>query len=205
MCKINLKPPQKFMSSSSNLKSSFFKHLRVLNRPHLDNFQKWIFLPGMLFNSLEKWWGDQARRATPHEGLDLCSFEEVHGGIKNLDRHTTIPAAFAGEIVKISQDFLGKSIFIRHAIVDEQGRQFYSAYGHTRPRDYLNVGSQVAAGEAIASMSDFSDKKFAVLPHVHITFAWISRHLDMDDLNWDNIGKDPSITLIDPLRMLEIY
>ena len=95
------------MSQSPDLKSSFFQYLVAINRPHLDNFKQWIFLPGMLFNSGEKWWGDQGRRATPHEGLDLCSFAEIDGNIKNLDPHTKIPAAFAGEIVKIDPDFLG--------------------------------------------------------------------------------------------------
>ena len=190
------------MLNSLDLKSPFFKYLVAINRPHLDNFKEWIFLPGMLFNSLEKWWGDQGRRTTPHEGLDLCSFVEGNGRIKNLDRHTKIPAAFAGEIVKIDLDFLGKSIFISHGIFDERGRQLYLAYGHTAPRDSLGIGSKVTAGETIAVISDPPGKKLSILPHVHITFAWIPPSIATYELNWDNLGKNPGIGLIDPLAVL---
>jgi hypothetical protein len=191
------------MSHAPELKSRFFRNLVVLNRPHLDNFQKWLFLPGMLFNSLKKWWGDNGTRPVPHEGLDLCQFEEVSGDTKILDRHTKIPAAFAGEIVKIDRDFLGQSIFIRHEIFDARGRQLYSAYGHTKLQDALKVGLPVAAGEVIATIADFSNQKLAVLPHVHLTFAWIPRDIDINGLNWDNIGKNTDITLIDPLAVME--
>ena len=193
------------MPTSPDLNSPFFRDLIANNRPHLDNFKQWIFLPGMLFNSLDKWWGDQGRRATPHEGLDLCSFEEVNGSIKNLGLHTKIPAAFAGEIVKIAPDFLGKSIYISHAIFDDRGRQLYSAYGHTAPLDSLQIGSRVAEGETIAVISDLSGKKLAILPHVHITFAWIPAPVADHNLSWDKLGKNPDMTLIDPLSVLGMY
>lgn len=192
------------MSLTPNAKSPFGKYLVALNRPRLDNFHKWLFLPGMLFNAVEKWWGDNGIRPAPHEGLDLCQFEEVSGKQKTLDWHTKIPAAFAGEVVKIDRDFLGQSIFIRHEIFDAYGRQLYSAYGHTRPEDTLRVESQVAAGEAIATISDFPNPKLAVLPHVHLTFAWMPGDIDISGLNWDNIGKISDITLIDPLAVLDL-
>jgi hypothetical protein len=190
------------MSNSPDLKSPFCRYLVTNNRPHLDNFKKWIFQPGMLFNSLEKWWGDQGRRATPHEGLDLCRFVEVNGKQKTLDRHTKIPEAFAGEIVKIAPDFLGQSIYISHELFDDCGRQLFSAYGHTVPRDSLKIGSMVAEGEVIAAMSDLSGKKLSIQAHVHITLAWIPVPIPLSDLNWANLGKNPGITLIDPLAVL---
>jgi hypothetical protein len=193
------------MSNAPDLKSPFFRYLIVNNRPHLDNFKQWIFLPGMLFNSLDKWWGDLGRRATPHEGLDLCSFAEVNGSIKNLGPHTKIPAAFAGETVKIAPDFLGKSIYVSHAIFDDRGRQLYSAYGHTVPLDSLQIGSRVTEGETIAVISDPSGKKLSILPHVHITLAWLPVPVADHDLKWDNLGKNPDMTLIDPLSVLEMY
>jgi hypothetical protein len=192
------------MSPTATPKSPFCQYLIALNRPHLDNFQQWLFLPGMLFGSLEKWWGDHGPRPASHEGLDLCRFAEVSGATKILDRHTQIPAAFAGEIVKIVPDFLGQSIFIRHAIFDGRGHELYSAYGHTQPVDFLQVGSQVSAGTGLATLADFANPKPAVLPHVHLTFAWMPGDLDITGLNWDNIGKNPDITLIDPVAVLDL-
>jgi murein DD-endopeptidase MepM/ murein hydrolase activator NlpD len=192
------------MSNSPEPKSTFLRYLLVNNRPYLDNFKQWFFHPGMLFNSWEKWWGDQGRRSAPHEGLDLCSFEDLNGRVRNLDRHTMIPAAFAGKIVKIDQDFLGKSIYISHEIFDNRGRQLYSAYGHTAPQDALNIGSQVAEGEIIGAISQGSGKKTTIVPHLHITFAWIPMKIATHDLNWDNLGKNIDITLIDPISVLEM-
>ena len=107
------------------------------------------------------------------EGLDLYGFEDAGGGVKTVDHQTQIPAAFAGQVVKIDRDFLGKSIYIRHAIYTASGRQLLSAVGHTVPRDGLKTGQQVAAGEIIAAVSGFPGKKSNLPPHVHLTFAWV--------------------------------
>jgi Peptidase family M23 len=192
------------MSNSPDLRSPFFRYLMVNNRPHLDNFKKWIFQPGMLFNSPYKWWGDQGVRSTPHEGLDLYSYEDNHEAIKILDTAIKIPAAFAGEIVKIEPDFLGKSIYISHEIFAGPGRQLFSAYGHTAPLDFIRTGARVAEGETIAVISEGSGKKGSIMPHLHITFAWISTPIALDDLNWGNLGKNPGITPVDPLLVLEL-
>jgi murein DD-endopeptidase MepM/ murein hydrolase activator NlpD len=158
----------------------------------------------MLFSSLEKWWSDQGARSAPHEGLDLYSFEDDHGAIKTLDTTTKIPAAFDGEVVKIEPDFLGKSIYISHEIFADPGRQLFSAYGHTAPLDSIKIGSRVAEGETIAVISN-PGKVSAISPHIHITFAWISTPIDTLNLNWQYLGSNPDIRLIDPLSVLELY
>ena len=117
--------------------------------------------------------GGSGRQVTPHEGLDLYSFEDAGGRVKTVDQHTKIPAAFAGHIVKIDRDFLGKSIYMSHAIFSAGGRQLLSAFGHTVPRDSLKPARQVAAGEIIAAISGFPGKKTNLLPHLHLTFAWV--------------------------------
>ncbi|MGB8992918.1 MAG: M23 family metallopeptidase [Desulfobaccales bacterium] len=190
------------MATSPNLKSHFFSYLMEHNRPHLDGLQQWIFQPGMLFHAWGKWWGDRGPRPAPHAGLDLYSFADAHGMLHTVDRHINIPAAFAGTIVKIDQDFLGQSIYISHEIWSDRGRQLYSAYGHTAPRHSLQTGEKVAEGEIIGHISGGSGKKTAIAPHVHITFAWMPVPVDPDRLNWENLGNDPGITLIDPLAVL---
>src|SRR3989339_949367 len=147
------------MSPSSEIHSQFMEFMLEHNRPRMDGFKGWVFHPGMLFQALGKWWGDEGPRAVPHEGLDLYSFETDGGRVQTVDRQTQIPAAFAGQVVKIDRDFLGKSIYISHAMHTDDGRRLVSAVGHTIPREGLKTGHMVAAGEIIAAVAGFPDKK----------------------------------------------
>jgi murein DD-endopeptidase MepM/ murein hydrolase activator NlpD len=121
-----------------------------------------------------------------------------------MDTAIKIPAAFSGEIVKIEPDFLGISIYISHEIFTGPGRQLFSAYGHTAPLDSIKAGSRVKEGETIAVISGGSGKKGSIMPHLHITFAWISTPIALNDLSWDNLAKNRNITPIDPLSVLEL-
>jgi murein DD-endopeptidase MepM/ murein hydrolase activator NlpD len=172
------------------------------NRPRMDGFKSWVFHPGMLFQAPGKWWGDQGPRDVPHEGLDLYSFEEASGRVANVDQQTQIPSAFAGQVVKIDRDFLGKSIYISHGLYAADGRQLLSAVGHTIPREGLQPGQQVAAGEIIAAVAGFPGKKTSLPPHLHLTFAWVPVDFRGDQLTWTNLGHDPGVTLIDPLTVI---
>jgi hypothetical protein len=190
------------MSPAPDLHSRFMEFLLEHNRPRMTGLKRWVFQPGMRFQALQKWWGDQGPRAAPHEGLDLYSFEDGGGRIKTVDRSTRVPAAFAGHIVKIQPDFLGKSIFMSHPEVTFDGQCLLSAFGHTVPRESLGAGDAVAEGEVIATISGFPGKKTDLLPHLHLTFAWIPADLSPERLTWKNLGNDPGIRLIDPLRVI---
>jgi murein DD-endopeptidase MepM/ murein hydrolase activator NlpD len=190
------------MSPSPEIHSKFMEFMLEHNRPRMDGFKSWVFQPGMLFQAREKWWGDQGLRAVPHEGLDLYSFEEALGRVQTVDQQTQIPAAFAGQVVKIDRDFFGKSIYISHAIYADDSRQLLSAVGHTVPREGLKTGQQVAAGEIIAAVAGFLGKQSNLPPHVHLTFAWVPKDFRVDQLTWNNLGHDPGITLIDPLTVI---
>ena len=118
--------------------------------------------------------GGSGLRAVPHEGLDLYSFADAGGRIKTVDQQTQIPAAFAGQVVKIDPDFLGKSIYISHAIL--YGRRpaaVVRVWTHRPPGVPANRPDQVAAGEIIAAVSGFPGKKTSLPPHLHLTFAWV--------------------------------
>jgi murein DD-endopeptidase MepM/ murein hydrolase activator NlpD len=190
------------MLQANNLRSSFWNFMVENNSPHLDGLKKWIFQPGMLFHSWEQWWGEPKRRIAAHEGLDLFSFEDSNGIQKTVDKDTKIPATFAGEVVKIDNDFLGKSIYLRHEIADEGGRRLYTVYGHTNPRASLRAGTKVAEGEIIGCISAAIHKKTTILPHLHLTLAWVPAVMPPDQLTWQNLSNDPMITLIDPLTVL---
>ncbi len=190
------------MSPTPDLQSTFMGSLLEHNRDQMTGFKQWVFQPGMRFQALQKWWGDQGRRAAPHEGLDLYSFEAENGRIKTVDQSTRIPAAFAGQIVKIQPDFLGKSIFMSHAGVTPGERRLLSAFGHTVPRQSLSIGDYVAEGEVIGTISGFPGKATDLLPHLHLTFAWVPADVSPDRLTWKNLGNDPGISLIDPLMVI---
>ncbi len=182
--------------------SRFFDNLLASNHPAMLPFKKWLFQPGMEFASLETWWGEKQPRSCPHEGLDLCCFEDAAGQARQVGPDLKIPATFAGKIIRLARDFLGNSIYLSHEILAADGRQLCTAYGHTRPLASLKVGQQVAAGEIIAALAAAKGKSSKVPPHLHLTLAWIPRALDPDRLDWQNLGRDPAITLIDPLAVL---
>ncbi len=187
---------------ATSIKSRFYDYLLAANGSQMAGFKNWHFQPGMLFNSLETWWGEKKPRAIPHEGLDLCCFEDTAGLINWLDQSIKIPATFAGEIVKIGRDFLGQSIYLSHDIFASDGRQLYTAYGHTRPLPSLRVGQPVAAGDLIGTVAAPSRKKIKVPHHLHLSLAWIPVGLPREDLNWQNLGADRTISLIDPQSIL---
>jgi murein DD-endopeptidase MepM/ murein hydrolase activator NlpD len=190
------------MSPSPEIHSQFMEFMLAHNRPRMEGFKRWVFQPGMRFQAREKWWGDYGPRAVPHEGIDLYSFETTGGRVANVDQRTQIPAAFAGQVVKIAPDFLGQSIFISHGIYADAGRHLLSAVGHTVPREGLSPGQAVAAGEIIGAVAGVGGKKASLPPHLHLTFAWVPKNFRLEQLTWDNLGHDPGIRLIDPLALI---
>ncbi len=182
--------------------SSFFADLLAGNQPQMAGFRNWLFKPGMEFGARETWWGARKPRPAPHEGIDLYCFADAAGRIRQLDAATRIPATFAGTIARISRDFLGQSIFLRHEIFAADGRQLITAYGHTRPLAELALGQTVAAGEIIGAIAAGPDKNPKIPGHLHITLAWVSASLPSAGLSWKNLGAGRNITLIDPLTIL---
>ena len=75
-------------------------------------FKEWVFCPGMLFNSTDKWWGDQGKRDKPHEGLDLCLYKDRKDTILRLGEKAKVPAIYDGRVVRIVDDFLGNGDLI---------------------------------------------------------------------------------------------
>jgi murein DD-endopeptidase MepM/ murein hydrolase activator NlpD len=187
------------------LKSRFLEDLLAANQPHLATFRRWLLTPGMLFQAGEQWWGEQRRRPTPHEGLDLCCFEDAAGRRQRLDSNTRIPATYAGRIIRIAPDFLGESVYLSHEIFSPEGLKLHTLYGHLKPRPDLQAGQEVAAGEIIGTISEGpAGPKAPIAPHLHITLAWLPAALAPERLDWPNLRRDPAITLIDPLLLLAL-
>lgn len=170
----------------------------------MKDFSRFVFHPGMMFNSSDKWWGDFGKRMTIHEGLDLCSFEDNTGHIKNINEQLIVPATFDGIVVKLEKDFLGTTIYLIHNLQNNDNAWLYTIYGHVSPKNFIKEGEQIHNGTPLASVQEFPIKKSGMRPHLHISFAWAEKELDTHRLTWPNLNKDPEIKLIDPLEILNI-
>jgi hypothetical protein len=181
-------------------KPEFTKNIVYYNSPALKFFKKWIFYPGMLFDSLDKWWG-HGLREKPHEGLDLCYYKDKNDRICQLDEKTKIPVIFDGMIAGIIDDFLGKSIIIEHKTA-EQTFSFCTIFGHVIPENSIVPGCNVKKGEVIATLADAGKSKSKILPHLHITMGHLSEGVSHSVLSWNNISNPEIFIMQDPILMI---
>ena len=166
-------------------------------------FQEWIFCPGMLFNAQEKWWGDHGERDTPHVGLDLCIYRARQDRIFRLNEKTKIPIIYGGVVVKIINDFLGKTVIIEHSPSNSDKSRLYGFYGHTNPCGDFQVGRTFKEGDIIATLADSKKSKANIFPHLHISLGWTSQTISYDKLDWQTIGAANTLTLLDPLHVID--
>jgi hypothetical protein len=164
-------------------------------------FQAWVFLPGMLFNSREKWWGDRGKRTLPHEGLDFCLFNDGRR-ILRLGEETRIPAMYDGNVVAIIDDFLGRSIILSHRLPGNGG-PFLTVYGHTVVKETLRLGSLVREGEIIGRLADSGKSKGPMYPHLHLSLARPARCADYTSLAWRDLDNPGLFTMIDPHEVID--
>jgi len=166
-------------------------------------FERWLFYPGMLFEAESEWWGDQAARNRPHEGLDICLYQNRRNQVCTLDENTKIPAMYDGVVVGVIKDFLGQTIVMEHRdLGGESGLHCYTFFGHTRPAEGLAAGRSVTGGEPIALLSGVRGSKRGMLPHLHLSVSLASIAVPYDRLHWRHISTSSALTLIDPLQLL---
>jgi murein DD-endopeptidase MepM/ murein hydrolase activator NlpD len=181
-------------------KSHFTGSLIRNNIADARDFREWVFCPGMLFNAMDKWWGGRGRRRRPHEGLDLCLYRNQQGRVLRLAEGTLVPAMYDGEVVKIIDDFLGSSVIIDHALPD--AAPFCTVYGHTVLQPGVEEGSRVREGDMIAAIAGTGRSGTGLLPHLHITIGLIPDKTSYDRMDWETIGSQDILTLLDPLDVI---
>jgi len=187
------------MIPESTFNTFFAKHNSGL---HTYGFKEWIFYPGMRFEDREAWWTDNGSRPTPHEGIDLCFYRNKREQVCRIDNGTKIPVMYTGDIVHIHDDFLGKSIYVRHRIKDKSENALYTIYGHTTPRNHYLTEKRVREGDIIAEVAALSENS-KIFPHIHITMAWIHKSLPCRKLNWGTIWSSRLVTLCNPLEYID--
>ncbi|CAB1063534.1 hypothetical protein D1BOALGB6SA_8317 [Olavius sp. associated proteobacterium Delta 1] len=192
-----------FSQIQSPAQTRFTEYLIRENDRIQDGFDSWLFHPGMLFHSPNKWWGDRGKRNTPHEGLDLCLYRDQDGRIHCLDDNTRIPVLYDGVIVAIVNDFLGKSVIVEHQYDDSDSLGFCSIYGHINPPDNLQLGKSVKKGGILATIADSSRSKSGIQPHLHISLGVTGKFISYERFDWKTIGSWDLLTLLDPLLVLD--
>jgi hypothetical protein len=192
-----------FSRTPSLRNTRFTEYLIRKNALDEGRFNEWVFCPGMLFHSTAKWWGDQEKRDKPHEGLDLCLYKDREDTILRLGEKLRVPVIYDGVVVGIVDDFLGKSLIIEHLFSDCDNNKLCTIYGHTIPEDNLYVGKIVKKGDVIATLADSSRSKTNIFPHLHISLGWTSKVISYEKLDWGNIGTPNSLTLLDPLQVID--
>lgn len=199
-----VKPPEPKADPSPAIPQSRFTDMLIAeNGLSPDEFQRWLFCPGMRFNSPDKWWGDHGLRDFPHEGIDLCQYEDHSGVIQRLDHRTRIPVMHDGVVRAMFKDYLGRAVIIEHRRPAAESSKYLSVYAHTQPLSGLEVGTLVEQGDVIATIADTSHSKANIRPHLHFSLGIPSNHLSYDGFVW-NVMRDPEmITLLDPLVVID--
>jgi hypothetical protein len=190
-------------AKNSNLPApaEYLERLAAINR--LGEFKEWVLEPGMQFGEKAKWWGG-GERTTPHEGIDLLNYRTANGKTAKVSPGMKVPPIFDGTVAAIIDDFLGKSIFLKHPQYQNGKMVLFTSYGHTEPEKGLSQDSAVKVNEIIGSVADGTRRRSKIANHLHISTGWMREDIEAKDLNWDSIVKSEKFVLFDPHLILTI-
>jgi len=183
-------------------KSRFTEFVVQENGLDETGFQEWFFYPGMLFNTMDKWWGNQGKREKPHEGLDLCLYRGREDSILHLDQTTKIPALYDGIVVRVMDDFIGKSVMVEHHLPESFYSRFCTIYGHTDPPSSVNVGKVVKSGDILAILARPKKSQGNIPPHLHLSVVWIFKKISYEHLDWKTMPTSNPLKWVDPLQVI---
>ena len=164
-------------------------------------FVSWVFRPGKLFGSRREWWGDRNRRFAEHEGIDFAEGRNSGGKLIPIPEGTPIRAIEDGEIAAVLDDFLGKTVLVRHPqTVNRQGSILYTQYSHILPVDVS--ASAVSKGQVLGRVGRTTQSKAPM--HFHFAAAWVPQILPASELTLSHFHPAYTpITLINLNRLLE--
>lgn len=173
------------------------------NHFDINDFQSWVFYPGMLFSSPDKWWGDLGQRDFPHEGIDFCLYRDDSGRIVRLDHKTRLPAMHNGTVRSTFTDYLGQGVIVEHDDAPSQDGRLVSIYAHTRPLEHIRPGYRVTEGEIIATIADVSHSKATIYPHLHYTIGKPAAGIVYNGFVWNDMREPDWFALLNPLSIID--
>jgi murein DD-endopeptidase MepM/ murein hydrolase activator NlpD len=154
-------------------------------------FNRWRFRPVMAFGERTEWWGQRGRRRTVHEGLDFVegfSRDEV----RLIPEGVPARAIASGEVVAVLDDFMGKTIVVRHPSPTLSGGEvFHTILSHIQtegsPPSFIKKGGMLGRVGRRAGVR--------IRPHLHITGAWFPSDFPFVEAGIDTI-MHPGFTQI---------
>jgi hypothetical protein len=160
---------------------------------------QWLFHCGMLFQSKNIWWDDfKKQRSTTHEGIDISYYSHQNSDkIHCFDDCIQVPAMDDGIVLNICDDFLGKSIVIRHQEIDSYNRQVLYVYAHILPAKDLTPGFQIKKNSVIAKVCN-TYKNPKLPPHLHFSCFEITSDILSEHLNWNLFSTSMDMNMINP-------
>ena len=131
-------------------------------------FDRWRFRPGMAFGERTEWWGPRGRRRTIHEGLDFVEGFR-RGNVSLIPEGVPARALASGEVAATLDDFMGKTVVVRHPSLTLQGGEvFHTLFSHIQTEAPQPLF--VKKGEIMGKVGRRADIR--IRPHLHLTGAW---------------------------------
>jgi hypothetical protein len=180
--------------------SPFIRLLVGQNGLEAIGVDRFIFYPGMLFGTTEKWWGKSGVRHSRHEGIDLCFFQTVSGHYCRMDESIKIPMAAESRVVHIMDDYLGRTVVVGEPENKGKDRPFLTIYAHLETDKNLRIGDKVSAGEVFANIAAVDSPKIPLLPHLHISMAWADQLPDFSRWSWKLLNQCGSECFVNPFE-----
>jgi len=178
--------------------SDYLTAISRINRLGNGQAVEWLFHPGMLFSSMDKWWGDFGFRSSAHEGIDITYFRTREGEICSFNDTVQIPAMEDGRIINICNDFLGRTLVVELEKQDPRETFVIYTYAHIRPESRLSIGRRIKKNEIIARVCD-TQRNPQLPPHLHFSCFEIGMGVLPKDLNWDLFSTSTTINPIHPV------
>jgi hypothetical protein len=178
--------------------SEYLKIISKINKLEKDHAVNWLFYPGMLFLSGDKWWGDFRFRSTPHEGIDICFFRGDRNKIQCFNPEIQVPALENGRLINICNDFLGQTLVVESRKIQPAHTGVLTAYAHIRPAAPLKINDNIKKNQIIATLCD-TVKNPQLPPHLHLSCFEIPKSVKAEELNWSFFSRSIHASPINPV------
>ena len=182
--------------------NSFASDILKLNHLQESGILKWLFYPGMLFDSEHKWWGDWKYRSSKHEGLDLAFYLDLNLSLRKIWPGFMVPALYPGQVKLIIKDFLGQSVFLEHDPFSSKDYSFCSLYAHLKPDQGLEPGLHIKSGQCLGEVLN-TGARINLAPHIHLSLGWFKGDI-LPGISWPVINSRKDMLFIDPLKALNM-